>query len=42
MKKCMEFRVEVRRPRGTCLENVEVNMTELEIDMSERNGEGML
>ena len=36
MKKCMEFRVEGRRPVGrprrTWLENVEVDITELEID----------
>ena len=35
MKKCMEFRVEGRRPVGrprTCLESVEVNMAEIEID----------
>ena len=35
MKKCMEFRVEGRRPVGrprrTWLENVEANMAELEI-----------
>ena len=36
VKKCMEFRVEGRRPVGrprrTWLENVEADMTELEID----------
>ena len=36
MKKCMEFRVESRRPVGrprrTWLESVEADMTELEID----------
>ena len=36
VKKCMEFRVEGRkldeRPRRTCLESVEVDMAELEID----------
>ena len=36
MKKCMEYRVEgirpVVRPRKTCLESVEADMAELEID----------
>ena len=36
MKKCMEYRVEGRRPVGrpgkTWLESVEVDMSELEID----------
>ena len=36
VKKCMEFRVEGRRPVGrprrTCLESVEVDMAELELD----------
>ena len=32
MKKCMEYRVEGRRPRKTWLESVEVVMAELEID----------
>ena len=31
VKKCMEFRVEGRRPRRTWLESVEGDMTELEI-----------
>ena len=32
LKKCMEYRVEGRRPRKTWLESVEVDMAELEID----------
>ena len=32
VKKCMEFRVEGRRPRRTWLKSVEAVMTELEID----------
>ena len=32
VKKCMEFRVEGRRPRRTWLESVEAEMAELEID----------
>ena len=36
MKKCIEYRVEGRRPVGqprrTCLESVEADMAELEID----------
>ena len=36
MKKCMEFSVEGRRlvgrPRRTCLQSVEVDMAEIEID----------
>ena len=36
VKKCMEYRVEGRRPVGrprkTCLESVEAEMAELEID----------
>ena len=36
MKKCMEFKVygrrPVGRPRRTCLESVETDMTEIEID----------
>ena len=32
MKKCMEFRVEGRRPIRTWLESVEADMAELEID----------
>ena len=39
--KCMEFRVEGRRPVGrpkrTWLESVEVDMAELEMSMIERN-----
>ena len=39
MKKCMEFRVEgrrpVRRPRRTWLEIVEADMAELDIDREE-------
>ena len=31
MKKCMEYRVEGRRPRKTWLESVETDMAELEI-----------
>ena len=50
VKKCMEYRVEGRRPVGrprrTWLESVEADMAELEIDredaMTGRNGEGML
>ena len=49
MKKCMEYRVEGRRPVGrprkTWLESVEVDMAKLEIDkkmsMIEVNGEGL-
>ena len=40
MNKCMEFRVEGRRPRRTWLESVEADMAEE--DMTERNGERML
>ena len=32
VKKCMEYRVEGRRPRKTWLESVEADMAELEID----------
>ena len=32
MKKCMEYRVEGRRPRKTWLESGETDMAELEID----------
>ena len=32
VKKCMEFRVEGRRPRKTWLESVEADMAEVEID----------
>ena len=32
VKKCMEIRVECKRPRNTWLENVEVAMTEVEIN----------
>ena len=32
VKKCMEYRVEGRRPRKTWFENVEADMAELEID----------
>ena len=43
MKKCMEYRVEGRRPIRTWLES---DMAELEIDKEDnhdrRNGEGML
>ena len=46
MKKCMEFRVEGRRPRRTWLESVEADMGNLrstkKMSMTERNGEGML
>ena len=46
VKKCMEYRVETRRPRRTWLESVEADMAELEIDKEDvhdrRNGEGML
>ena len=45
VKKCMEYRVEGRRPVGqprrTWLESVEADIAELEIDR-ERNGEIML
>ena len=49
-KKCMEFRIEGRRPVGrprrTGLESVEADMAELEIankmSLKERNGEGIL
>ena len=34
VKKCKEFRVEGRRPRRTCLESVEADMAELEINSS--------
>ena len=41
MNKCMEFRVEGRRPVGrprrTWLENVEADMAELEIDREDVN-----
>ena len=46
VKKCMEYRVEgrrpVRRPRKTWLESVEADMAELEMSMTEGNGEEML
>ena len=50
VKKCLENRVEGRRPVGrrksTWLDSVEADMAELEIDremsMTERNGEGIL
>ena len=51
VKKCMEYRVEGRRPVGrlrmTLLDNVEADMAELEIDRedihdSKKNGDGML
>ena len=51
MNKCMEYRVEGRRPVGrprkTWLESVEADMAELEIDtkkmsMTEGNGEELL
>ena len=32
VNKCMEYRVEGRRPRRLCLESVEADMAELEID----------
>ena len=32
MKKCMEYRVEGRRPRMTWLESVEVDMAKLEME----------
>ena len=38
MKKCMEFRVEGRRPRRTWLERVEAYMVELEIDKDVHDG----
>ena len=37
--KCMEFRVEGRRPRRTWLECVEADMAELEIDKEEMEKE---
>ena len=45
VQKCMEFRVECRRPRRAWLESVEADMAELEINkenVHDRNGEGML
>ena len=49
MKKCMEFRVEGRRPVGrprrTWLDSVEADIAKLEIDKDvhdKRNGKGML
>ena len=50
MKKCMDYRVECRRPvgrpRSTWLESVEADMTELKIDKEDvhdrKNGEEML
>ena len=38
MNKCMEYRVEGRRPTKTWLESVEADMAELEIDREGVNG----